>query len=303
MGRLESIQRYLIIIRKIKSKRKHTLKELLREVIDELTAHGYTDITASERSLKRDIEILRHELDIPIYYSFSKGYYIAEDEEFPSKNIETIMESFDILNTLQADTGLDKYVSPDQRPYRGTENLYPLLRAIQKRHPVTFSYRAYGAGETVFLKVFPYALKEYRCRWYLLGIKEGENRLETFKLGCLSNIKPLPESFRPIPDLNLSAKDKNIIDIIDYPEIPVEDVILSFNRCDGEYVESLPIHPSQERISGVGGRYYFHLYLKITDNLIAELLARGSSMQVICPRHLREKIIRIHQSGIEENNF
>ena len=107
MAILNAIQRYLIIIRKIRQSNGITLKELQEKVIDELTAHGDTNIAVSDRTLKRDLQNIRDDLKIGINYTPSKGYHMAEDEVSQPKNIENILESFDILNALNADTGLN----------------------------------------------------------------------------------------------------------------------------------------------------------------------------------------------------
>lgn len=301
MGKIESIQRYLIIIRKIRSKVYITLKDLLQEVLDEMTAHGNNEFRVSERSLKRDIEELRWDFKIPIEYTKNKGYHFPQDEEFPAENIESVLESFDILNVLNADTGMNHIVYPERRNYRGTEYLYPLLKATQKKCPVTFSYQKYGSDTAFTLKVYPYALKQCKNRWYLLGIKEGEEILKSFGLDRLRDIKILSGKFKPNPDIDIKAKYKDLFGIVDDPEVPVEEVILSFDHDDGKYVESLPIHHSQERLPSYEDRYVIRLRLKITYDFILEILSRGTSLQVISPEYLRKEIYWIHKNGMDIN--
>ncbi|WP_251621630.1 helix-turn-helix transcriptional regulator [Odoribacter lunatus] len=302
MASLNAIQRYLIIIRKIRDSGGVTLKELQEKIENELTAHGDTQIASSPRTLKRDIRNIRNDLGIGINYSHSKGYHIAEDEVSSPENIETILESFDILNALNADTGLNHVVFPERRPYRGTEHLYPLLKAIRGNRLVHIHHQKYGETVPKERDIYPYALKECHGRWYLLGIPKEEETIKTFGLDRIIRLQVLPEKFMP-RKIDIHAQFQDSFGILVKEELPTEEVIISFDENDGKYVESLPIHHSQVRIPDFTnkGRMMFRLTLKITEDLLLELFSRGYSMRVHQPEHLRQKVCDRHWDALVVN--
>lgn len=304
MANLNSIQRYLIIIRKIKMHNGITLQELKQAVKDELLMHGASNIANADRTLKRDIADIRNKLHIPIDYSRILGYYIPDDEAYSEEYLETLIESFDILNVLNADTGLEHIVFPERQTYRGTEYLYPLLGAIRESRFVAFRYRKFKEDRHTDRIVAPYALKECHGRWYLLGIQQGEQQLKTFGLDRLSLFRKLPEKYRPRTDLDIQARYRDFFGIIAIDELPTEEILISFKESEGKYVESLPIHRSQQTVPHPSDskRMMFRLEMKITKDLLLELLSRGSSMQVHAPDHLRQEICRLHREALEINS-
>lgn len=303
MAQLKSIQRYLLIIHKIRLENGIHMQELRQWVKDELAAHGNEEVAVSERTLKRDIADLRDYLGIPIGSSRTRGYYFPEDEVSDEGNIETVLESFNLLNALNADTGMGHFIFPERRPYRGNKYLYPLLKAIQKRMPVSVQYKKYGVGEDFRQKVFPYALKQWRSRWYLLGIPDGKEKMRTYGLDRIQDLEPLGGRFKAkdVPDIETSYKD--CYGIYNDERLPAEDLILSYDKREGEYVKSQPIHHSQITLQDLPEheRLVISLHVKITKELKLELLARGFSLQVHQPESLRREIHDIYKNGMEAN--
>lgn len=307
MGKINAIQRYLIIIRKIKTKPYISLEDLQQEVTDELLKHGSRKPDISTRTLKRDIQDIRNDLNIPLLYShLENGYYFSETEVWSPDNIERLLEPFDLLNTLNADTGLNRIVFPEKRIYRGTEYLLPLVKACQACHPVRFRYQKFGDSQYSERKLYPYCAKEFRKRWYLLGTEEEQaTSLKTFGLDRLSNLEILSGTFRKNPAIDFKNKFRDLFGILDDPNRSAEEVILSFNSRDGEFLKSLPIHHSQEILEDdpEKDKFVIRLYIKITRDLIMELLSRSWSIKVIQPLYLKQEIYKICMEAVERNNF
>lgn len=303
MGKLDAIQRYLLIIRKIKSYRYISLEELQHEITAELVKHGSCKSGVSVRTIKRDLRDIRDELNIPLAYSRAEnGYYFPETEAWSPDNIERLLEPFDILNSLNADTGLDRIVFPERRSFQGTGHLLPLIKAAGECRPVRFCYRKYSEASATIRDVFPYALRECRHRWYLLGMEN--NRLKTFGLDRISGLQVCPGKFRKNPSIDVEVRFKDLFGILDDADLPVEEVILSFDSRDGEYLKSLPLHPSQEILKDEpeNNEIILRLHIKITRDLVMELLSRSRSLKVISPDHLKEAVCRIYQDALERNS-
>ena len=95
MSKLGCIQRYMLIIRLVRSRPYISLEELVREI--ECAMAYYDDegtAGVSRRTVLRDIGDIRNGLGVSIEYSRSEGgYYIPEDEDRIS-DLERVLEQF-----------------------------------------------------------------------------------------------------------------------------------------------------------------------------------------------------------------
>ncbi len=304
MGKLDAIKRYLLIIHKINERTYITSSELLERLKDELVKHGCAKTELSHRTLKRDIHDIRNDLGIPIEYSRQEnGYYIEEKDYWSPENIERILEPFDILCSLNADTGLDKIVFPERRRPQGTEHLLALIEAAKNCQPVTFQYQKYTDSEPRTHKLYPYALKECQHRWYLLGMKPGQDTLITFGLDRISHLEILSGHFKKHFDLSIGERYRNLYGIMDSEDIQPETVVLAFNARDGYFLKSLPLHHSQEIIADNPEKdeFVIRVHLKITKDFVMEILSRSASLQVIEPLHLRSKVCSLLEEALQRN--
>ena len=64
---------------------------------------------------------------------------------------------------------------------KGTENLYGLLHAIKNHLIISFKYYKYWEDELSERRVEPYALKEFKNRWYLIA-NDLKNKIVKIKL-------------------------------------------------------------------------------------------------------------------------
>ena len=275
---------------------------MLQYVGEQLAFHGLTDVGISIRTLQRDMEDIRLELGISIEYCRrNKGYYIPLDEEQESE-IERVLEPFDILNSLNADSGLPTFILPERHQTLGTEYLYGLIHSIKKRFRISIAYRKFGEAVPSQRIVEPYALKEFRGRWYLLGYENLElDKLKTFGLDRIADLVVLQEHFKWREDIRIEELFQYSFGIILQEYQPIEDIILAFDQYDGAYLKSLPLHFSQQIIKDNENEFIIQLKLKITSDFIMELLSRSNSLRVIAPQSLKEHIQRIFENAVKRN--
>src|SRR5690606_18989426 len=72
-------------------------------------------------------------------------------------------------------------------------------------------------------------------------------------------------------------------------EKPTE-VVLSFDREQGNYIKSLPLHHSQQVVKEENGRTLFSYFLVPTYDFRLEILSHGQRVEVISPRAVRAEI-------------
>ena len=96
--------------------------------------------------------------------------------------------------------------------------------------------------------------------------------------------------FRHISDKSFTMKEKN------YPQVlyndnfgiihgeentKTHDILLKFTTKQGQYIQTRPLHHTQEVISHDENFIIFKMHMKITFDLVQELLSYGSSLQVL----------------------
>ena len=84
-------------------------------------------------------------------------------------------------------------------------------------------------------------------------------------------------------------------------DIPVENIELSYSALDGSFLKSIPLHHSQEIIMDNEMEFRIRLRLRITNDFVMALLSRSSSLTVIEPLHLRERIRKIYEEAIKRH--
>lgn len=286
MTKRETISRYSLIINKLR-KCPATFKEIsdYLSLESELQSYNYN---ISFRTFQRDVIDIESLYNIEIRYNFSiKAYYIDYEGE-PEAN-ERILEAYDIFNALNITEGISKYIHFEQRRPQGTENLFGLLHAIKNRKIINFDYQKFWEETATNRNVEPMALKEFKSRWYLIANDLKDNQIKTFGLDRLTKLSITNQQFT---DTNFNIKDyfKDCFGIIRGDNSNPQQIILSFNKIQGKYIKTFPLHESQEILVDNNNELRIKLFVYITHDLIMELLSFGNSLSIIEPFALVEEL-------------
>lgn len=300
MSKIGYIQRYLLLIRKVRKHPYITLDELRRDVEQELIARGELILGLSQRTIERDIREIRSALGISIDYSRSeRGYFIPQDE-VTSSDLERILEPFEILTAMRQDTGVQDFIITERRRAVGTEHLYGLVYAIRSGLCVAFDYCKFWSADTSHRIIEPYALKETRGRWYVVGIDLADRQLKTFGLDRIACLTIEQERFRKDPTIDIQERFRYslTVDMAD----KVEHIVFSVGASDAAYLKTMPIHPSQRIVRETSHRTAFSLDVYLTPDVVMELLSRAQTLRIEEPDHLRNQILKIYETGLQLNS-
>lgn len=108
-------------------------------------------------------------------------------------------------------------------------------------------------------------------------------------------------TFRRDNSIDASTLFKDSYGIWDDPAIPVEEIELSYSPLDGKFLKAMPLHHSQEIISDNEEEFRIRVRLRITNDFVMALLSRSSSLTVIKPLSLRERVRDVYQRALERN--
>ena len=283
MSKRESISRYNLIIKKLR-RFPASFKEISETLALESELQSY-NFNVSKRTFQRDLEDIRSIYNIDIQYDTSRKAYHIDTDEQPEVN-ERIMEAFDTFNALNISDRLSDHIHFEKRKPQGTENLYGLLHAIKNHLLITFTYQKYWEDELTDRKVEPYALKEFKNRWYIVCKDLNDSKIKSFALDRLSELFITRQSFKAPQDFNINEHFRFCFGIIGPNNSEPQEVILSFDPFQGKYIKSLPLHETQEIIADNEDELLIKLKIFITHDFFMELLSHGENVKVIKPDNL-----------------
>ncbi len=304
MSKRGYISRYLLILKKLKAKPFSTYEELQGYIDNQFDYQQMLDDTLnigfSKRTLQRDIREISNIFGIDIEYSKSeKGYFINQSET-ENMNFQRMIEAFDMFNSLNLTQDLTPFIHLEKRKPQGTENLYGLLHAIKNKFQIKFSYQKFWEDEISKRTVEPYALKEFKNRWYIMAKDSKDNSIKSFALDRLSNLEISNKTFLHPDTYNIEQSYRYCFGIISPNDEEPQDIILSFDPFQGKYIKTLPLHDTQQILVDNEDEVQIKLKLCVTHDLIMELLSFGDNMKVLKPDTLITEIKTAHEKAYKQ---
>lgn len=196
------------------------------------------DVDIDTRTIRRNIQLLKQKLeyDISTREENGKGYYISRNPEtdFEQGEIRAIIDTFSYANYIVPSVAKNIikkcknlqniYENQKLRNYQiyandsKTENMEviknieDIAESIQNLNKIQFEYWKYDISNKLDKKIVstpkvaPYAIVYNKQEFYLIGIKEGQDRFYYYRLDRIKNIKQLEEK-RTIKKTNSEIKE------------------------------------------------------------------------------------------------
>jgi predicted DNA-binding transcriptional regulator YafY len=254
------------------------------------------DIEIDSRTLDRDINSIRYNLDVNIEYDRNKnGYYI---ERLNNDDFDKLLyfiglaENADIiLSSMRDKQELLKYLSVSPATsFKGVEQIGVLLEAIRNSLIIRFNHLNYSTKKSTEYTVEPYLLKEFEGRWYLFAFVRGKNAFRTFGLDRLEDLMITDEKFQRTAELAATADRFDDVYGLVYmtgQENPLIETVRF--RCNTDFMIShfsaLPLHHSQT----IDGNT-ISIQVIINPELENKLLSYGEHIKVLSPVSLQNTI-------------
>ena len=250
----------------------------------------------SRKTFERDKKAIAEILGIEISYSKKNyAYYISGEE------LENSQESvFDNLLLVQAyretKDKTDIMFFEDRKP-RGLHHLHGLVHAIMNRKLISVHYQSFSMEDQKTVVLEPYALKEFRYRWYLLARAFSKNdsssditeNVKAYGLDRISELDIKSTTFKRL-NYDVAKAYHDLFGIVSKNDHFLEEIVLSFDAHQGQYIKSLPLHHSQEIMTDNETELRIRLKLYPTYDFKQEILSYGERVTVISPESFREEI-------------
>ena len=212
--------------------------------------------------------------------------------------IQKLVNSFRIY-TLNGTGKSYGFIQPEiSEGAGGSQFLHPLIEAIQNKKVVRLYYLPFYEDKPYFTIIHPWLLKEYRGRWYLIGLNDSKQEIRTYGLDRIWEMHELQQEYIPC---NFSPDEffRNTIGVIsplaDPPEIRIRVM-----RHQAQYLITQPIHESQLIEEEDEERIIFRYKVHPTYEFKSYILSLGSDARVLSPESLKKDVLRLLNDAILE---
>lgn len=312
--------RYRVLDRCLRNAhREYDAKDLLKECNKELEAAGFTPVKL--RTIYDDLKKLGEEpYNAPIeklpgyanehVFRYEDSSFVLplvtldkDDKELLHKTIE-MLKAYDgvpqyqwvtaLLAQIENGNGVNemrRYVEFQNNPdLMGIEHFQTLLGAIMEKQALHVVYKPYGK-EDIAMNLYPYYLKQFNDRWYLVARVQGYESLTVLAIDRINRIELLHVDFVGT-DADMEEFFDNVIGVTVYENKPVQEVRLRISEKRYPYIETKPLHWTQTELKGESGNGWrvVRLRVKVNNELEAAILYFGDDVEVLAPESLRKQI-------------
>jgi proteasome accessory factor B len=287
MSKLIYFKRYLYIINRLRS-RPCSFNELQEYVIRKLENEDIDiNFEYAIRTFERDKKDILTLFGISIQYNRKDKTYNIDEEEIEDQSVTRMIDAFSIHHALQEGNKLSPSVFLEKRKSLGTEHIHGIIHAIQNGYILKFTHKKHWEDDITQREVKPIAIKESQQRWYLVAWDKKDERIKTFGLDRISDLKITDTKFKPI-SYNVEKEYQHAFGVETYA--PVQKIVLEFSWQQGNYIKSFPLHESQHILEENGETVLLEINIHTTNDIVMELLKYGSDVKVLAPISLQNKI-------------
>ncbi len=303
--------------------RKWTLEDLIEKVGDAL--YEYEAIEGvSKRTIQSDIQLMRSDklgYNAPIVVK-EKKYYCYDQPDFsitkiPIKgaDVEKMKEIVGILKQFDGFSYFEEMgemlsklenslyrSSQDRRNLiqfetnsllRGIEHIYPLYQAISKPSTLLVEYQSFKAQASRYQIYYPYLLKEYRNRWFLIVKAKNGVHLLNLALDRIISFQQLPnEPFVPYDGVDFEKYYSDLLGVTKNEKDRAQKILLHIDAKNAPYIKTKPLHASQTVVTEDETGMLFRIDVVVNFELEREILGFGEFLKVIAPWSLQSRIKR-----------
>ena len=216
------------------------------------------------------------------------------------------LDNFEWLNDLTVRLNLeqqDPIISLSKNMLTNSTLIARLFTVISLKQVINLQYHTFQNDEPRSVCIYPYLLKEYNNRWYLIASASDTRRILTFPLDRIDDFSiDHNVSYLSTPE-NLDERYEEIIGITYNEDCPLQKIIFWVSENSKDYVITKPIHGSQKIIRGemdsqlrrdypkLNNGKFFQIECRENYELIRELISFGQNLLVLYPNSISKVVI------------
>lgn len=300
--------------------RKWTLDDITEAVADALYEYEGVTKGISKRTIQLDIQNMRSEklgYNAPIivtdkkYYSYEDKNYSITNTPLTKQDVETLSEVVEVLKQFkgfsyfnelstmvtkledklytQKNKGKSFIDFEKNELLKGIQFIDPLHRAIVTKQSLEITYKSFKANEPSSFIFFPYLLKEYRNRWFILGMTQKHKEILNLALDRIESFKMSNEKYVLAP-VNVNEFYSDTIGVTKMRNQEVIKAIFKILKKDTPYVITKPLHHSQKKVKETNDWIFFSIEVVWNFELEREFLGFGEQLKVVGPNKLKMRL-------------
>ena len=315
----DAFTRYRLIDERLRRKPNPTLEELIVHVSENL------DKPVSKRTVQLDIQEMRYsqslKFEAPIVFDRSYKSYAYSDAGYSINNLpvtaddlhglefaislldqfkelpaikefgEAIMKIAETVRFNKQSRGEESIIQFDRpNSYKGIEYVEPMVKAIREKRRIKLRYQKFDDQSTKEHIIEPYIVREFKSRFYLIGKATSDKtaKVKTYAFDRFVDIQVTDITFSG-GEFDSEKYFQNVFGITE-GDSKAETVLLSFSPTQGKYVQSQPLHHSQQVVKETDTECRISLQVMINTELVMQLLSYGAGVKVLKPASLAERI-------------
>ena len=227
---------------------------------------------------------------------FIDNDYVLEEDSFQNWMLSTLS----VNSVLSESKSVSDRIILEQIPSDG-DNLHMLIEAMKRGVRVMINYRRYGTeASKSSMKLEPFFVKLFNKRWYVIvKFPEPTGNLFTLALDRILSIELTEERFTYEKGFSPVGWFKDCYGIVRDPDVPVQRVVIRAFGKEANYLQDLPLHPSQKAVAVSDEYTDFEMTLRPTADFYSPLLARGAAIKVLEPESVANDIKALHQAAFK----
>ena len=238
--------------------------------------------------MKDDILIL---FGIEIECVSGNKYAIANRDDIKSDNVQHwLLNSFSVNNLLMEGQQLRDRLLLEDIP-SGNKYLTQVIDAMLRNLTLRVEYQSFKMSISRIFEIAPYCIKVFKQRWYIIGLREGNDELHFYSLDRVLSMEITENAFKVPKSFNAAAFLHNYYGVM-VGTTPTESVLLRVTPFRANYLRSLPLHHSQNEVERTDEYSLFDYWIAPTADFIQELRSFLPDIIVLRPLWLREKFIK-----------
>ena len=262
----------------------------LEEVIDKWETRFDSDY--SRRTFNNHRSAVEEVFGIVIGCNRSTNrYFIKAGENISDESAENawLINSFTVNNMLRlSKEKLQGRVSVEDIP-SGHMHLTEVMEAMTESLEIVMEYHKYTSEESETLTIWPYAVKEFAKRWYIIAYCKEREGLRVYGLDRVRNMKVTGKKFRMKNGFDVDELFATSFGIY-LPEGRGQTITFRCSESEAKFLRDLPIHSSQEEVRKDGDKVTFSIFVCPDKNLIMEICKHGRRIEILSPEEVREAV-------------
>lgn len=311
------------------TKRRYFIKDLIKECGEAVKKAGCADTTVSRSQVYADIKFLMNEYPGMILKGKDHGqvyYYCNDKAATRPMSLEETKYLSDTIQTLDRFRGLPQFKALDDAAKHfnefalgwkpgvvgfesnedlwGIDNFDGLFTAIVHRQVLRIMY-ASGFGKPEERIFHPYYLKQFNCRWFLIGHEQKAGAVRLFALDRIESYS-VASDIEYIPYTgDIEDYFNDVVGVTVMENVPVQEIEFEvYDKKTFDYLRTKPFHHSlfieKEYVSPEEPA---RIKVTVRPNLELEavLLRYADNIRILSPESFRERFLQRVRKILERN--